>query len=178
MIQRYTEPCDLHSHKKKSSCCAPAVEKNFHQLSQSYNQHSIGWCTTPFVNWSVKLGLLCDSISNSMWLNFHVVTLKKRWDNEPWWYYEVEVGRYNNLPRYMAPLMIWGVKLGGLRDSISNNMWINFHAVILKRRWENVTRWFWGVEFAHKTIHHTSNERYIAPSMIWSMKLREIRNSI
>ena len=85
---------------------------------------------------------------------------------------------YHANRRYMAPLMIWGVKLEGLCNSISNNMWLNFHAVILKRRWDNVPRWFWGVEFAHTTIHHTSNERYIAPSMIWSMKLREIGNSI
>ena len=41
---------------------------------------------------------------------------------------------YHSNGRYMAPLMIRSVKLGLLRDTISNMTWVNFHTEIMKNR--------------------------------------------
>ena len=62
----------------------------------------------------------------------------------------VEIGTtYNNLPtneRYTALIMIRIVKPGGLRDIVFNNVWVNFHAVILKKSWDIELQWNYEIE--------------------------------
>ena len=41
---------------------------------------------------------------------------------------------YHSNEHYMDPLMIRSVKLGLLRDTISNIAWVNFHTEIMKKR--------------------------------------------
>ena len=41
---------------------------------------------------------------------------------------------YHSNEHYMDPLMIRSVKLGLLRDTISNIAWVNFHTEIMKNR--------------------------------------------